>query len=63
MLVLSRKQGESVVLNTSDGEIEVVMLETKGSRARIGFTAPESVKIVRKELQADAGGKSDERPD
>ncbi|MBI2480134.1 MAG: carbon storage regulator [Planctomycetia bacterium] len=37
MLVLSRKQGERIIIG--DG-IEVMVLETRGNHVRLGFTAP-----------------------
>ncbi len=47
MLVFRRKIGESVIL---DGQIEVQLLEITGSRVKLGFTAPQAIPIVRKEL-------------
>lgn len=51
MLVLTRKKNEVVRLVTSDGEILVTYLETKGNGVRLGFTAPGSVAILRGELK------------
>lgn len=51
MLVLQRKVGEQVVLNPGQpGEIVVEIVEIDGSRVRLGFAAPDAVKIVRTEL-------------
>lgn len=47
MLVLSRKAGERVCIG--DG-IELVILETKCGRVRLGFDAPSEVPIHRKEV-------------
>jgi carbon storage regulator CsrA len=47
MLVLSRKEDESVVI---DGGIRVTVLEVKGSRVRLGIEAPQDVPICRSEL-------------
>lgn len=44
MLVLSRKSKESVLIGT---EIEVVVIEVKGGRVRLGISAPRSVPVVR----------------
>ncbi|QHT63447.1 carbon storage regulator CsrA [Paenibacillus lycopersici] len=47
MLVLSRKKGQSVVL---DEQIEITILEIDGETIKLGITAPQNVQIVRKEL-------------
>ncbi|BCJ87868.1 carbon storage regulator CsrA [Effusibacillus dendaii] len=47
MLILSRKQGESIMLG--DG-IEVTVVEVKGDQVRIGIQAPSDVSIFRKEI-------------
>ena len=47
MLVLSRKQGERVIIG--DG-IEVMVLGTQGKHVRLGFTAPAEVRIHRQEV-------------
>ena len=47
MLVLSRREGESIVL---DGELTVTVLELHGNFVRLGVDAPDNVKILRDEL-------------
>lgn len=47
MLALSRKKGESIVV---DNDIEVTILEIKGDQVKIGISAPKSVPIYRKEV-------------
>ena len=47
MLVLSRKQGESVVLRD---DIVVTVIELRGGRVRLGVEAPGEVAVHRKEL-------------
>ena len=47
MLALSRKKGESLVLNNN---IEVTVLEIKGEQVKLGITAPKDVPIYRKEV-------------
>jgi len=47
MLVLSRKQGERVVV---DQEIEVTVLEVHGDRVKLGFVGPREVPIHRHEI-------------
>ena len=47
MLALSRKIGESIVINN---DIELTILEIKGDQVKVGIAAPQSVPIYRKEL-------------
>ena len=47
MLALTRKTGESIIL---DDEIEIIVVEVKGDQVRLGIQAPKSVKILRKEI-------------
>ena len=47
MLVLTRKQGESLYI---DGNIKVVVHSIKGNQVRIGVDAPSNVKIYREEI-------------
>lgn len=53
MLVLTRQEGQHVVITIPDGrEVVVTMVEVRGDhRARIGFTADPDIKIMREELQ------------
>jgi carbon storage regulator CsrA len=54
MLVLSRKLNESICI---DDDIEIVIVEVRGKRVRLGFRAPQGVSIQRKErLTAWAAG-------
>ncbi len=48
MLVLSRKQGERILLPYSDVAITVVAVE--GGTVRLGFTAPDDVAVYREEV-------------
>jgi carbon storage regulator len=47
MLVLSRKVGESVVI---DGRVIVTVEEMRGGRVRLSFEAPADVPVLREEL-------------
>jgi carbon storage regulator len=49
MLVLSRKSGESVSIGS---DIEVKVLDICGGRVKLGFSAPASVEIQRREISA-----------
>ena len=47
MLALTRKKGESLVINNN---IEVTVLEVRGDQVKIGIAAPKEVPIYRKEV-------------
>ena len=47
MLALSRKTGESIVINN---DVEITVLEIKGDQVKIGIKAPKSVPVYRKEI-------------
>ncbi|HEX5270605.1 MAG TPA: carbon storage regulator [Gemmataceae bacterium] len=48
MLVLTRRVGESLVI---DGGIRVIVLAINGTKVRLGFEAPPSVTVLRGEVQ------------
>ncbi len=50
MLILSRKPEESVMIQTQDGSIEIVVTEIATGKVRLGISAPHGCKILRKEL-------------
>ena len=47
MLALTRKKGESMILNNN---IEVTILDIRGDQVKIGVSAPKEVPIYRKEV-------------
>ncbi len=47
MLVLSRHKGETVLIGH---EIEVTVLDIRGDKVRLGFSAPGDVQIHRREV-------------
>ena len=51
MLALTRKKGESLVINN---DIEITILEIRGDQIKLGVSAPKEVPIYRKEVSADA---------
>lgn len=54
MLILARKQNETIVIND---EITIEILQIKGSTIRLGIGAPNDVRIIRGELMpVDADG-------
>ena len=47
MLVLSRKKGESIVINE---DITIVVVEIRGDKCRLGVEAPKEVSVHRREV-------------
>lgn len=47
MLALTRKKGESIVVNNN---IEISILDIRGEQVKIGINAPKEVPIYRKEV-------------
>ena len=47
MLIISRKKNEGIIIN---GDIIITVADVQGDKVRIGIDAPESIKIIRKEL-------------
>jgi carbon storage regulator len=52
MLVLSRKEGQEIVLGD---DVVVRVIRTQGNRVQIGIQAPSNVKIARGELPRAQG--------
>ncbi len=52
MLVLSRRVGEEIVIDTA---IRVTVVGTRGGRIRLGVTAPAAVAVDRLEVRARRG--------
>lgn len=47
MLYLTRKKGQSVII---DNKIEIIVKEIKGGNVKLGFQLPKEISILRKEL-------------
>lgn len=47
MLALTRKKGESLVINNN---IEITVLEIRGDQIKLGIMAPKEVPVYRKEV-------------
>jgi len=59
MLILSRKNGQKIIIND---EIEITILESKNDNCKIAINAPKDVKIYREEVYQqiqDANKQSD----
>jgi carbon storage regulator len=49
MLVLSRQKDESIVIG-DDGGIEIVIVDVRGDKVRLGITAPKEIPVHRREI-------------
>ena len=47
MLVLSRRKGESIIIN---GDVTVTVVEIRGDKCRLGIVAPKEVPVHRQEV-------------
>lgn len=47
MLVLSRKKGDSIII---DDNIEVTIVDISGEQVKLGINAPKNIAIYRKEI-------------
>jgi carbon storage regulator CsrA len=50
MLVLSRTEGETIVITGADGSEVTILICRTGTNVSVGIEAPASVKILRGEL-------------
>jgi len=47
MLVLSRQRDESIIIGD---DVEVIIIDVRGDKVRLGITAPTSIPVHRKEI-------------
>lgn len=51
MLILTRRPGEALVMQTGSGEvIKVVVIENRGNQVRVGVIADSKVSVDREEI-------------
>ncbi|PQO35018.1 carbon storage regulator [Bremerella cremea] len=60
MLVLSRKIGDSIKVGD---DVEIVVLQLRGDKVRLGIEAPKSVEVHRREVWAKIQGEDPEAGD
>jgi len=62
MLVLSRQEDESIMIGD---DIEIVIVDVRGNKVRLGITAPKSVQVHRREvydaIQREKGEKKEKQ--
>jgi carbon storage regulator len=60
MLYLTRKKGEAILIGD---DIEVTVVEIRGSSVKLGITSPEGAQVLRREIRErmarEAKGKSE----
>jgi len=49
MLVLGRHKNESIVIGE---EVEVIIIDVRGGKVKLGITAPKNISVHRKEVYA-----------
>lgn len=54
MLSLTRNINEAIIVQTSDGPIEIIIRRVEGKQVRVGIIAAPKINIVRKELYKPA---------
>ncbi len=59
MLILTRKVGETIVINDT---IRVTVLQVKGNQVRIGVSAPKEVAVHREEIYLRIKKEKDDEP-
>ena len=60
MLVLSRKQDEKIIIGD---DIEVMVVEIRGDKVRLGISAPRHVSVHRQEVYLDILREQQEKKD
>lgn len=64
MLYLTRKIGDSIIIND---DIEVTVVDVRGKSVKLGLTFPEDVSVYRHEvyerIQAEKAGEGESTPD
>ncbi len=50
MLVLSRHKNESIIIGDGDQKIEIIVVEIRGDKVRLGIEAPKQVPVHRLEV-------------
>jgi len=59
MLVLSRRRDERILIGDN---IEIVIVEIRGEKVRIGIDAPTEIAVHRAELRTSAEGQIEAKP-
>ncbi|MBZ9577602.1 carbon storage regulator CsrA [Patescibacteria group bacterium] len=50
MLVLSRQRDESIMIGEGDDVVEVMIVDVRGDKVRLGITAPKKIPVHRREI-------------
>ena len=53
MLILTRKLGESIIVQCQGEVAEIKLTKIEGDRVKLGIEAPQDIRILRKELQKE----------
>lgn len=55
MLVLTRRAGEAILIGR---DVDIIVLETDGTRVRLGIRAPRELTVLRRELLEQVGAEN-----
>jgi len=50
MLVLSRQKDESIIIGDGDKIVEVMIVDVRGDKVRLGIVAPKDLSVHRREV-------------
>ena len=50
MLVLSRTKDESIIIGEGENKVEIMIVDVRGDKVRLGINAPRSISVHRKEI-------------
>ena len=50
MLILSRERDESIMIGEGDGVVEVIIVDVRGDKVRLGITASKEIPVHRREI-------------
>jgi len=50
MLVLSRQKDESIIIGEGDQKVEIIIVDVRGDKVRLGITAPTNISVHRREI-------------
>jgi len=53
MLILTRLPGQKIIIDTGHERIEVIIVQVRGDKVRVGIDAPKHVQIAREELLSE----------
>ena len=50
MLVLSRQKDEAIMIGEGENVVEIIIVDVRGDKVRLGINAPRNISVHRKEI-------------